>query len=72
MKFSITGSQFHSADSPNRVVLYTASECVGCFDRTLMSHEVGALKVGESVTYPALRFDGGPSNPDPIVITRES
>jgi hypothetical protein len=72
MRFSITGSQYRQADSPNRVVLYTASECAGCFDRSRMSREVGELAVGESITYPALRFVGGPDNPDPIVITKEA
>jgi hypothetical protein len=72
MQFSITGSQYKRADTPNRVVLYTASECAGCFDRSRMAAEVAALKVGESITYPALRFVDGPKNPEPITITRES
>lgn len=72
MKFSITGSQYHSADSASRAVLYTASECVGCFDRTAMKLTISALKVGESATFPALRFMDGPSDPEPIVITRIS
>lgn len=69
--FSITGSRYWRASSVNRAVLYTASECTGCFDRTRMHDELADLAVGESASYAALRFVGGPENPDPIVITRE-
>lgn len=69
--YSITGSAYKRAASPNRAVLYTASECAGCFDRTRMHDEIAALAIGESVTYPALRFVDGPDDPAPIVITRK-
>jgi len=72
MRYTITGSRYGRADSPNRVVLYTASDCVGCFDRSRMAAEVAALRVGESVSYSALRFVGGPADPAPIVIRRDA
>lgn len=68
--FKITGSAFKSAATANRAVLYTASECVGCFDRSAMAAQLRALAPGESVSFVALRFVGGPSNPPPIVLTR--
>jgi hypothetical protein len=48
--FAITGSRFRRATGVNRAVLYTASECAGCFDRTRMHDELAALAVGESPT----------------------
>jgi hypothetical protein len=69
-RYTITGSSHHSAATANRAMLYTASECAGCFDRSAMSAAISALKAGESVSYPALRFVDGPANPAPIVITR--
>jgi hypothetical protein len=70
MMFSIEGSQYKSAGSVNRAVLYTASDCHGCFDRQKMYYEIAALQVGESITYPKLHFLYGPANPGDIVITR--
>jgi hypothetical protein len=70
MPYTITGSAYKRADTANRVVLYTASECSGCFDRSRMAAEVAALKIGESISYPALRFVDGPDNPPDVVITR--
>jgi hypothetical protein len=70
--FTITGSTYRRATGVNRAVLYTASECAGCFDRQRMHDELAALAVGESATYAALRFVDGPTDPAPIVITRES
>jgi hypothetical protein len=69
-RYTITGSRYQSADTASRAVLYTASECTGCFDRPAMKAAIAALAVGESVTYPALRFVDGPADPAPIVITR--
>lgn len=70
--YSITGSRFAGATGTNRAVLYTASECAGCFDRTAMAGTLRALAVGKSATFPALRFVDGPADPPPVVITRES
>jgi hypothetical protein len=70
--FAIAGSAYRRAHGVNRAILYTASECVGCFDRRRMHDELAALAVGESATYAALRFVDGPADPPPIVITREN
>ena len=67
--FRITGSRFHRASSVNDAVRYTAGECVGGFNRTDMAADLAALKVGESVTYAAMQWQGS-ENADPIVITR--
>jgi hypothetical protein len=69
-RYTITGSHYQSADTASRAVLYTASECFGCFDRSAMADAISALAVGKSVTYAALRFVGGPADPAPITITR--
>jgi hypothetical protein len=70
VSYLITGSAYKRAATANRVVLYTASECVGCFDRTRMHQEVAALEPGDSVTYAALKFQDGPADPPPVVITK--
>jgi hypothetical protein len=36
-----------------------------------MAETLRALAVGESATFPALRFVDGPADPPPVVITRE-
>lgn len=69
-RYTITGSRHKGADNANRVVLYTRGECTGGFSPTEMANTIAALGVGESVSYPALRFVNTGPNPAPIVITR--
>lgn len=71
--FTITNHPtMRRAHSVNAAVRYCASECIGCFDRSRMSAELRALGEGESATFAALRFVGGPADPAPIIITRDS
>jgi hypothetical protein len=60
------------AGTVNAAVRYTAPECNGCFDRHAMALAIEALADGQSVSFPALRFVGGPADPPPIVITRSA
>lgn len=68
--FEITGSTYSRATGVSRVILYTASECMGCFDRTEMHRVLAELPVGGTAEWPALVFVDGPRNPDPIRVTR--
>jgi hypothetical protein len=69
--FTIEGHPtYRKAQGVSRVILYTASECMGCFDRTEMHRVLAALDIGESATWPALRFVDGPSDPPDIIVTR--
>lgn len=70
-RFTITGSAYRGATGISRAIVYTASECTGCFDRAAMHARLAELEPGDSAEWPALVFVCGPQDPPPIVITRE-
>jgi hypothetical protein len=68
--YSITGHPtYKSAHSANAVVRYIAPETYP-FSREEQSGMVHALKVGESVAFDLLHFQGEAKPAEPVVVTR--